>query len=186
MTLFSNIINVKLESFVRISVHEKPVTMLGRHFSSCDRITPHKYRYGGHFLSFWFRCRFRCRRRERFWRKVELVIVVESALEVEGALRPYTAKTLDEFRRSFVSLVMLHISSCPEKRLTSSHGSPIDMNSCLNQPDTTLTAIRPSVYRLMPAKVLAAMVGFHGPGSMAAMTCRRSVLARIAWENETL
>jgi len=180
MTLFSHIVNVELERFVRIAIHEEPITMLSGHFSSCYRITTHEYWYGQYFLCFPLRCCFSSRLRERLWGEVELVILVEPAIEVEGTLRPDTAKTLYKFRRSFVSLVMLHFSSCFAERLTSSHGSPIDMNSCLNQPDTTLTAIRPLVYRLMPARVLAAIVGFHGPGRIAAMTCRLSVLPRMA------
>lgn len=38
----------------------------------------------------------------------------------------------------------------------------------------------------MPASVFAAIVGFHGPGRMAAMTLSFFVCARMAWEKETL
>ncbi|MND34009.1 hypothetical protein D3C80_246110 [compost metagenome] len=54
-------------------------------------------------------------------------------------------------------------------------------NSPLNQPDTTLMAMRPLVSWSMVASCLAASAGFHGPGRMAAITLSFSVAASSAW-----
>lgn len=122
MALFANIVDVHPKCLVGIAVHEKPVAMFGRHFSSCDRIAPHEYRYRGYDLS------SMCRRQNSslfyacgsllvndwLWREIEIMIAIEPALEVERTLIPDTPKTLNEFGRPFVPFVVLTIrrSTC--------------------------------------------------------------------------
>jgi len=55
----------------------------------------------------------------------------------------------------------------------------------VNQPLTTLMAMRPLVSWSMVANCLAARVGFHGPGRIAAITFSLVVAASKAWENDT-
>ncbi|SVK54274.1 Uncharacterised protein [Acinetobacter baumannii] len=59
------------------------------------------------------------------------------------------------------------------------------LNSPRNQPLTMFTAMRALERWLMVAICLAANVGFHGPGSSAAITFSFSVASSRACENDT-